>query len=59
MTNDLIESDFTTAKLTDSEGWTVTNPLYSGSSSPISAYTASLDIFGGIQKFGFINSNPA
>jgi hypothetical protein len=60
MTNTLIESDFTTAKLTDNEGWTVTNPLYTGSTSPISAYSASTDVFGGKNKFGLINkSNPA
>ncbi len=47
MTNTLIDSDFTTDKLTNQEGWTVTNPLYTGSNTPISAYSASTDVFGG------------
>jgi hypothetical protein len=57
MINTLIDSDFTAANLTDNEGWTITNPLFTGSTSPITAYL-STDIFGGINKFGNINSNP-
>jgi hypothetical protein len=58
MINTLIESDFTTAKLTDNENWTVTNPLYTGSTSPITSYSASTDVFGGTNKFGTSNSTP-
>ena len=40
MINTLIDSDFTAAILTDNEGWTVTNPLYTGSTSPITSISA-------------------
>ncbi len=48
MKNTLIERDFYAAKLSSREGWIITDPLYTGSTSPINSYSSTTDIFGGI-----------